>query len=153
MYLNSDYDGGVTSDIYVMNLMIANIEPLLWKYRVNIGFYGHNHVVQRHSAVLNSTVIQAATMKMDEHGNQVAWHENPQATVHMVVGTGGASFTKNFVTPYPVWNEMVMYEYGYARVEAVNATYLNWEWVNSQTLEIRDRMVITQTDPTQSWVV
>lgn len=153
MYLNSDYGGSVTSDLVVMDNLITNIEPLLWKYRVNLGFYGHNHVVQRHSAVLNYTTIQPAARTFDAEGNEVWYHDNPQATVHFVVGTGGATFTKNYVTPFPDWNEMVMYEYGYARVEAVNATYLNWEWVNSQTLEVRDRVVITQDDATKSWVL
>ena len=45
MYLNSDYGGSVTSDLVVMDNLIHIIEPLLWKYRVNLGFYGHNHVV------------------------------------------------------------------------------------------------------------
>jgi hypothetical protein len=33
-----------TSDITVMEQMIANLEPLLYTYKVDIGFYGHNHV-------------------------------------------------------------------------------------------------------------
>jgi len=151
MYLNSDYGGSETSDINVMDRMILNIEPLLYKYRVNIGFYGHNHVVQRQSAVLKKEVIQASVPVVDAEGNTVHWHEDPQATVHLVVGTGGATFTKNALAEPPVWNELVFYEYGYARIEATNASYLHWEWVKSETGEILDRMVITQTDPTQPW--
>jgi hypothetical protein len=175
MYLNSDYSGKPAADIDYMDNMIANLEPLLWKYRVNLGklhvlfsfflsfflflclrilgFYGHNHVVQRHSAVLNKTVIQVAEKRTDESGNPVYFHENPQATVHMVVGTAGAAFTVNYMTPYPVWNEMVMYEWGYARLTAVNATYLDWEWVQSSTGKVLDHMVITQDDPTKPWVI
>ena len=61
MYINSDYDTGAyvpcptnnncstplvpgTSDIAVMNLLIEHVEPLLYKYKVDVGFYGHNHV-------------------------------------------------------------------------------------------------------------
>jgi len=40
MYLNSNYGGSPSSDITVMDLMIQELEPLIWKYRVNIGFYG-----------------------------------------------------------------------------------------------------------------
>ncbi len=151
MYLDSTYGGSETSDVTVMDRMILNLEPLLYKYRVNIGFYGHNHVVQRQSAVLNKEVIQASTPKVDAAGNTVHWHEDPQATVHMVVGTGGASFTKTAMADPPAWNEMVFYEYGYARIEATNASHLNWEWVKSETGEILDRMVITQTDPSKPW--
>lgn len=78
-------------------------------------------------------------------------HEDPQATVHMVVGTGGAQFTVNYVEPYPDWNEMVFYRYGYARVTAVNASYLDWEWVSSEDRVVYDKMVITQSDPTKPW--
>ena len=38
-----------------------------------------------------------------------------------------------------------MYEYGYVIVTAVNATYLNWQWFNSNTGQLGDHMVITQT--------
>jgi hypothetical protein len=40
-----------------MDALIANVEPLLWENRVNIGFYGHNHVVQRQSAVYQKWVL------------------------------------------------------------------------------------------------
>jgi len=40
MYLNSNYGGTPTSDLTVMYMMIDQLEPLIWKYRVNIGFYG-----------------------------------------------------------------------------------------------------------------
>lgn len=141
MYINSNYGGSgsfihstlfllcvmsmlVSSDIVVMNNLIANVEPLLWKYRVNLGFYGHNHVVQRQAAVLNKTVIQHSVEKIDAEGNTVYVHDNPQATVQMVVGTGGASFTKNAVTPAPDWNELFFYKWGYAVITAYNGSYL-----------------------------
>jgi hypothetical protein len=151
MYINSNYGGSVSSDLVVSDALIANLEPLLFKYRVNLGFYGHNHVVQRQSAVLNKTVVQAAELREDAQGKPVYWHEDPQAPVHMVVGTGGASFTVNAVEPKPAWNEMYMYQYGYARVTAVNASYLDWEWVLSETGEVLDHMVITQSDPALPW--
>ena len=44
---------------------IASIEPLLFKYRVNVAFYGHNHVVQRQSAVFNKTVVQHSVASTD----------------------------------------------------------------------------------------
>jgi hypothetical protein len=90
MYLNSNYGGSKTSDITVMNLLIDNIEPLLWKYRVNLAYWGHNHVVQRQSAVLNRTVVQRST-QIYETPYEIATnvHTDPQATVHMVIGTAG----------------------------------------------------------------
>jgi hypothetical protein len=155
MYINSNYGGSSTSDLTVMQELIDNVEPLLWKYRVNLGFYGHNHAVQRHSAVLNYTVVQASETVLDAAGNTVHLHTDPQATVHLVIGTGGATFTKNSVTPPPAWNELVFYEYGYAVITAVNATQLDYEWKLGTTGEVLDRMIITQADPvaTPSWVI
>ncbi|CAE7714124.1 PAP9, partial [Symbiodinium microadriaticum] len=124
MYLNSNYVDGVTSDGVVMDNLIANVEPLIWKYRVNLAFWGHNHVVQR------------------------------QATVHMVIGTAGAKFTVNYVEPYPDWCEMVFYRYGYARVQATSASRLEWEWVSALDDVVYDRMIIDQSlDFSKSWVV
>ena len=100
MYVNSDYSGPATSDISVMNLLIENIEPLLYKYNVNIGFYGHNHVINRQSAVLNRTVIQRSEETIDSEGNVVYYHNNPQATVQMVVGTGGGMYVCMYVYIY-----------------------------------------------------
>lgn len=78
MYVNSDYGGTVSSDIVVMDNMINNIEPLLWKYRVNVGFYGHNHVVNRNAAVLNQQVIQHAEARVMSDGETLYYHDNPQ---------------------------------------------------------------------------
>ena len=94
MYINSDYSESRSSDVQVMALLIEHIEPLLWQYRVNIGFYGHNHAVQRQAAVYKSKVVQYSTPVVDEENNTVYTHVDPQATVHMVIGTGGAPFTK-----------------------------------------------------------
>lgn len=151
MYLNSNYGGSVNSDLVVMDSMIENLEPLLFKYRVNIGFYGHNHVVQRQAAVYNKTVVQSAKPVLDSNGKTVYLHEDPQATVHMVIGTGGAAFTINSVSPPPVWNELVFYEWGYARVTAYNESYLDWEWVLNTSGEVLDHMVIIQGDPSKPW--
>ena len=66
---------------------------------MDIGFYGHNHAVQRHSSVLNGTVLQKATKAFDDEGRPVYTHVDPPATIHMVIGTAGAFFTKNALDP------------------------------------------------------
>jgi hypothetical protein len=154
MYINSNYGGSVTSDQTVMNNLIYSIEPLLWKYRVNLAFWGHNHVVQRHSAIYNRTVVQRSKQVYGPYGSGVAtaWHSDPQATVHMVIGTAGAKFTVNYVEPYPEWCEQVFYRFGYAVVETVNASYLSWEWIGALDNIVYDRMVITQ-NLDQPWVL
>lgn len=58
----------------------------------------------------------------------------------------------NYVEPYPEWNEMVFYRWGYARVQAVDANTLEWEWVSGLDNEVYDKMRITQ-NVTESWVL
>ena len=151
MYINSGYSGSASSDMSVMDELIRNIEPMLMKYKVNLAFWGHNHVVERQSAVFNRTVVQASVLINDSEGNPIAFHDDPQATVHMVVGTGGAAFTRSEVTPTPSWCESFFYRYGYTKVTAVNATYLDWQWIDSGDGRVYDRMVIVQSDPLKSW--
>lgn len=153
MYINSAYgpivDGHykASSDLAVSELMIEHIEPLLWKYKVNLGFYGHMHSVQRQSAVLDHHVVQKSEPRADTEGNMWNWHDDPQAPVQMVIGTGGANLMDWYADPVPDWNEMTMAKWGYAIVKAHNSSFLSWEWVDSSNDEILDRMVITQVDP------
>lgn len=158
MYINSNYSGPVTSDQSAMDLMIDNLDALLFKYRVNIGFYGHNHVVQRHSAVFNRTLVQASVQQIDPVTGVVTNYQyDPQATCHWIVGTGGAAFTINAMEPgngAPVWNEMYFYRWGYTKVTAYNATHLGWDWIDSSTNEVVDRNIYIQsTDFTQPWKI
>lgn len=153
MYINSNYTGPVASDLVVMDNLIHHLEPLLWKYRVNVAFWGHNHVYQRFGAVLNKKSIQKSTQFTDADGNDSAMQHNPQATVHFVVGTGGASFTKNAVYPYPEWCEKVFYQYGYVKMSAVNASYLEWWWIDNGDNKVYDHVVLTQPDPYADWVI
>ena len=141
-----------------MESLIKHVELLLLKYRVNIGFYGHNHVVQRQSAVYNSKVIQKSIKILNDNGDIVNTFNNPQATVHMVIGTAGAGFTKNANDDdnKPEWNEMFFYKWGYTRIIAINATNLSWEWVESSSGIICDRMAINQLidfDINPHWII
>jgi hypothetical protein len=153
MYINSNFGGTMTSDIDVMDSLIEHVEPLLYENRVDIGFYGHNHVVQRHSAVYQKSVVQAAEAVEDANGNTWHVHTNPQATIHYVIGTGGAAFTQNAVEPKPEWNEEFFYKWGYAKVQAVNASYLTWEWIDSGNEEVLDRMAVWQGNHSATWSV
>lgn len=160
MYLNSDWSGPVDSDNSVSDLLIAQVEPLLQKYKVNLAFWGHNHVVQRQSAVYQKKVVQTSRVHdmpvtVGKGGGSVPagttapvnLYSNPQAPVHFVIGTGGAKLTYNSYTDpaeIPAWNEMVLHEWGYTLLKAHNASVLEWTWINCMTDEVADRVVITQ---------
>lgn len=155
--LNSDYTSCSSSQVppcpsdqTVAQALVDNVEPLFFKYRVNIGFYGHNHAVQRQAAVLNNTVVQLSEARSID-GELVHVHDDPQATVHMVIGTAGAAFSKNKISPSPAWNELNFYIYGYAVVTATNASYLDWRFIESASGRVVDRMAIIQGDSSEAW--
>ncbi len=148
MYINSGNQGHW--DIDTMNSLIHNLEPLLYRYRVDIGFYGHTHVVQRQSAVYNKTVMTKSVSGLDYLKREAAIYLYPNATIHFVTGTGGAPFYKNEIYPPPEWNEKTFYRWGYTLLYAVNASYMYWEWIDGGTNEIIDRAVIIQ-DPNRKW--
>jgi hypothetical protein len=152
-YINSDDVSGLTSDSVVMQLLIQHIEPLLWKYKVNLAFWGHNHAFQRQSAVYQSVPVQKARVVTHRNGLRTYWYDNPQATVHMVVGTGGAQFSFNYVAPFPAWAESVFYRHGYARAHALNATHLQWNFVDATNGTVYDHVFITQDPSAASWVI
>lgn len=130
------------TDISDMQQLQANIEPLLHKYQVNLGFSGHFHDMERQSAVYQNQVVQAAQMIMID-GQEVAYHPNPKATVWMVVGSGGNG--PSLVSKMYPWSEKYFdMTWGYALIYAVNATYLKWDLINSATDEVIDSMILTQ---------
>lgn len=131
------------SDIQVMSALQDSIEPLLFQYRVNLAFAGHFHNVQRQSAVYENKVVQEAERTYDSENNVVWYHNNPQATVWMVIGTAGNGpfdAQENYTWSERYWNNL----FGYALVSAVNSTHLDWKFVNSANDVVVDRMSITQ---------
>jgi len=157
MYISSDFNSSVAySDGTVMKQLVDNIEPLLFKYRVNAAFWGHNHVFQRQSAVYNYTVVEKSKQAKNLDGETAALYENPQATVQIVIGNAGATFSDNSLDPAPVWNEVTLMFYGYSVIKAYNASYLTWDSIDSNTVSgdvVMDRVVITQVPGTTEWTL
>ena len=173
MYINSNQccKSGVAcgsscflgSDQGVSAMLQESMEPLLYKYRVNVAFSGHLHEIQRQSAVYaggtNSVgpdfYIQTATMvdsvdipeadSVSTYDGPIALHDDPQATIYMIIGTAGQGFQERPMAVTPVWNEAVILEYGYGVVTAVNATCLIWETIRSADDSVIDKMVIIQS--------
>lgn len=153
MYIDSNYGGVPTGDWDVMNLLQANVEPLTQAAKVTLMLYGHNHRFEAISAAYrNQTVTRSAPAEF--RGEPVALYAAPRATVHFVAGTAGASFTKNDCVstggPCPEWSERVVYEHGFLRLEAVNATALYFEYVATVNNTVLDRRLIVQ-DLDQPW--
>jgi len=88
----------------------------------------------------------------DEGENEWWVYEEPKAPVSLVVGSAGAGFTRNSRfsltkgTETCEFCEVVMYEFGYLRVAAVNDTHLRCEFVETQRGDgaVLDRFYVTR---------
>lgn len=119
---------------------------------MTLGIYGHNHAVQRLSAAYRNRTVLASVPALLPDGNTTNEFRRPRATVHAVIGTGGAGFTVNAhdAASRPSWSERVFYSWGYARLTAVSPTVLDWEFLDSTSRAVTDRMRIIQ-DLAQPW--
>jgi len=96
-------------------LMREFMEPLFYKYRVNIAFTGHVHAYERtHPVFLNKT---------DDFG-----------TVYITVGDGGnlEGHSKNF-NEQPSWSAFRNgTDYGFGTITLLNPNKLQWKWFRNQ---------------------
>jgi len=130
MYVDSNYvqdtpsqrgAGPSTADIPVMAQMQEHLEPLTMRYKVSLALYGHNHVVQRLTPAYRNASVQASVPAVrpqqgDTPPAPTRLFSRPTATLHMVVGTGGAGFTRNCAAEVgldpPSWSERCFYQWG-----------------------------------------
>lgn len=172
MYVDSYLDPLPSSMAPVMDLMIKELEPLLWKYQVNLALWAHHHSYQRHAAVYDQTIVQKSeeieVLDAMRNPETVSVYNNPQATVHMVLGTGGADYNledsgETVKYPYPEsdsrrqwysWSEVFFYRHGFTKVTALNSTHLDITFRDSNNGTICDHaMLISSSNSpgSKSW--
>jgi acid phosphatase type 7 len=156
MYIDSNFGPPptATGDITVMNLLQQYVEPLTKKWKVDLSLYGHNHRMERISAAFgNKTVLASKPVSID--GEIVHVYDQPLATVHLVAGTAGAAFSKNDCQsvsgPCPEWSERVLFEHGYLRLTALNASALKMEYVSGLNGTVLDRSLLLKADASRPW--
>ena len=165
MYIDSTYatDGRNagspdTGDTPVAASLQAHVEPLTMKYKVTLALYGHNHAVQRLTPAYRNASVQHSTSIPHSSGvGTSALFLAPPATLHMVIGTGGAGFTRNCAAcsasaplPPPSFSERVFYAWGALRITARNASTLELDWVDSGSGQVLDSVTLVQ-DLEKAW--
>lgn len=106
----------------------THIEPLLVKYNVDVGFWGHLHCYFRTYPVIN----QRPTQIFPDH-----IYKKPNAPVHIMVGSGGARIHDDEVCSKPKQPHIgfANLAYGFGRLEVYNKTSLSFEfhrWSNGK---------------------
>jgi hypothetical protein len=90
-----------------MARLIEHVEPLLLTHGVDLALWGHTHAYQRHCASARAHCVQpAAALRDDDEPGGTAdddrggdvWfiQRAPRAPVHMLVGTGGAGYSRRW---------------------------------------------------------
>eukprot|EP00698_Gefionella_okellyi_P009452 TRINITY_DN2401_c0_g1_i2.p1 TRINITY_DN2401_c0_g1~~TRINITY_DN2401_c0_g1_i2.p1 ORF type:complete len:409 (+),score=72.80 TRINITY_DN2401_c0_g1_i2:128-1354(+) len=106
-------------------LLHLSIGSLLTKYNVDVFVAGHTHSYER-------------SFPLDEAGKVVS---SGQGTLHLVVGTPGASegLDMQWQNPQPTWSAMRDSELGFGMMTVYNSTHLLWEFVRSVQGDVRDQ--------------
>jgi hypothetical protein len=151
-YISSTDTARASGDGNISALMRAHLEPLMWAGRVNLALYGHNHAVQRMSAAYAGRVVQASVPATLD-GQPGRLQADPQATVHYVVGNGGAGFTRDQQQPPPEWCEWVTYQFGLGLLTVHNASHLQWRVLEGEGGSVIDNLWIVRPNQTAAWVL
>lgn len=123
MYIDSNNTEGDAGDQPVAEVLRENVEPLLYKMKVDLALWGHHHSYQRTCPVFQQQCVQS-------NGGYTA-------PVHVVIGMAGMGLSQNLVTPAPAWIHYVDdQEYGYTTLFA-NSTSLHMRYF-SNTAGLRD---------------
>mmetsp|Transcript_14566 Transcript_14566/g.19155 ORF Transcript_14566/g.19155 Transcript_14566/m.19155 type:complete len:623 (+) Transcript_14566:77-1945(+) len=121
MYIDSDW----WEDLAVGEELKESIEPLMMKFKINLGVYGHHHSYQRTCKVYKEQCTDDA-LKIDE---------SFIAPTHLVLGMAGFDLSKTFSPITPTWVEYVdKKSHGMAFITA-NSSSLHFEFVESENTE------------------
>uniref|UniRef100_A0A915K6D4 Purple acid phosphatase n=1 Tax=Romanomermis culicivorax TaxID=13658 RepID=A0A915K6D4_ROMCU len=97
------------------------LEPLFYKYGVDLCFWAHEHSYERMYPLYNRTVYNSSNDP----------YLNPQAPVHIITGSAGCQEnTDAFVPSPPPWSAFRSSEYGYSRMTIHNASHLYLEQIS-----------------------
>merc|ERR1719494_801376 len=109
-------------DFVVAAHMRELFEELLYKYRVDLAFWAHNHSYERTCKVYKEKCVD-------------------DGIVHIVVGTAGAYLDTAGWYPKE-WSVYRSYAWAYGRVTVANSTSLLYEWVTNDKKEVKDHVLL-----------
>jgi len=124
MYIDSTYRKEPDGDQPVAKLLRQSVEPLLYKYKVDLALWGHHHSYQRNCAVYKEVCT-------------------PGATTQVVIGMAGMGLTKNLEPSPPSWNVYLDDdEYGFTTIKTSEHTLEMKFYANNN--DLRDQFTLTK---------
>ncbi len=119
MYSSEKYP----SDVRVGWHILEALEDMFYKYRVDMGLWGHYHAYERTCAVYRKQC-------------------NPRGTTHITVGTAGYSPLDSAGIYPTTWSRHFEVNFGYGRVMVANSSALLWEFVRNVDKSVSDSVWI-----------
>ncbi|XP_017870563.1 PREDICTED: acid phosphatase type 7 isoform X4 [Drosophila arizonae] len=103
-------------------LNFFGLEPLFYKYGVDVELWAHEHCYERMWPMYNYTVY---------NGSLTEPYVNPGAPVHIISGAAGNHEGREpFFKEMPPWSAFHSQDFGYLRLKAHNASHLYFEQVS-----------------------
>ncbi|XP_042243976.1 acid phosphatase type 7 [Thunnus maccoyii] len=98
------------------------LEDLFYRYGVDLELWAHEHTYERLWPVYGDKVY---------NGSKEQPYVNPKAPVHIITGSAGCREKTDRFNPNPKdWSAFRSTDYGYTRMQVVNATHLYLEQVS-----------------------
>lgn len=114
-----------------------NLEALLVANKVDLVITGHEHLYERMNAIINGTVVTAATGVNNTY-------VSPGAPVYVVAGASGAFQSGDWITPVPAWSANRQANvYGYGKMRVTGASKLQYDFVDFEG-KVHDSWAITK---------
>lgn len=102
------------------------LEPLFYKYGVDLEIWAHEHSYERLWPIYDYKVY---------NGSYDEPYVNPKAPVHITTGSAGCQEnTDGFRTPSPEFSAFRSSDYGYTKLKAYNNTHLYLEQISVDKL-------------------
>ncbi|XP_002133576.3 acid phosphatase type 7 isoform X3 [Drosophila pseudoobscura] len=103
-------------------LEMFGLEPLFYKYGVDVELWAHEHCYERMWPMYNYTVY---------NGSLAEPYVNPGAPIHIISGAAGNHEGREpFLERMPPWSAFHSQDFGYLRLQAHNRTHLYFEQVS-----------------------
>lgn len=98
------------------------LEPLFYKYGVDVEFWAHEHSYERLWPIYDYKVY---------NGSYEEPYTNPQAPVHLITGSAGCKEGREpFIKILPEWTAFHSQDYGYTQMFAHNKTHLQFKQIS-----------------------
>ncbi|PIK60173.1 hypothetical protein BSL78_02894, partial [Apostichopus japonicus] len=97
------------------------LEDTLYKYGVDLSFWGHEHNYERFWPLYNYKV---------HNGSLSEPYTNPTSPVHIITGSAGCSEEHSSFGPMRYFDAFRSSDYGYTRLQIINDTHINMQQVS-----------------------